>query len=104
MSMPVTDGELRSLVDGVLSAANLAASVGFTMPTGESATHVLIQNLGTTNIRYRFTGDPTIAVGHILEPKEVQLHRGDLTNMRFILETGSPSLYYTFFTCKDKKP
>jgi hypothetical protein len=102
--MAIVGGDRRPLGYQQITAADLASSVGLTLPTLPHDTQVglaVIQAEGAP-VRWRDDGvAPTGSVGMRIYSSstvagELQ-YVGDMTAIRFILESGSPLLNVTYY-------
>ena len=103
-SMATVAGYRRPLGYAQLTAAQLAASIGLTLPTLPADTQIglaVIQAEGAP-VRWRDDGvAPTASVGmRIYSSTTVSGeldYVGDMTAIRFILESGSPLVNVSFY-------
>lgn len=64
-------------------AATLAAATALTVPAGSQ--YAIIQNNGTTGVRYRDDGtNPTSAIGQVLPNGQELFYEGNLATLKFI--------------------
>lgn len=78
-----------------IQAASLATATALTVPTG--ANRALIQAI-TANVRWRDDGtDPTAAAGMQLVAGASMDYDGELSTIKFILESGSPELLISYY-------
>lgn len=83
-------------------SATLASSTAMTVPSG--ATTAIVQNNGTTAVRFRYDGAttaPTASTGQRLLPDAIvimDVGNAGLTATRFIYESAGPILDITYFS------
>ena len=93
-SISTQNGYRRPLGYQQITSATLAAATKLTLPSvtnGQQNTYAIIQNNGTTNVRWRDDGTaPTATVGMVLPAGGELNYSGDLALIQFIyVATGA---------------
>lgn len=95
--VPVQAVSLTPLGYQQIVSATLASATALTVPTG--AQYAIIQNNGTTAVRYRDDGtDPTASIGQRLPNDKELFYEGNLAALKFIYVTTGAILDIAYYS------
>lgn len=83
----------QSLADAAIEVSGTPVAL-----SPSSRTRSALVTVSGGSVRYRFYGDPTATVGHIVaDGGNVELFRDDIGRVKFVATTGTVDLFVTYF-------